>query len=211
MAVQRHHQELPATTPCPPCEKIDFPHVPFWSRGSWTNYVEEEGERSRKIPVGMYLTNEQGKQLSKDQMDEIGITAKAAWVQLALANYMPDSWRYLSQVAAEYFYNIILATHPEFSYADGPWKARAYATTYYPNWKRTHGHKYAPGLRASEEPRAASPGQFCFQHMANITDDVCRYLSPLEEAEIRWQPANGEEADQTPPRYQCCYHQLKTW
>lgn len=172
VATQRHYQELPKTTPPPLCEQIDFPNVRFWTKNSWTDYTKDEDKRGRKVSVGLYLTDEQGEQLSKDQMDEIGMTTKAAWVQMALANSLPKSWRLISQVAADYFYNTVMAAHPEFSFAEGPWKARAYAIASYPNWIRYHGAEYGLGSGGESPavPRAVSPGQFSLVH-PSITDN----------------------------------------
>ncbi len=102
MVVDRY-QKLPATTPCPSLDKSNFPDVPFWTRSSWNDHVTKEEELGRKHSDMMFLTDSQGNQLSEDILYEIESTAKASWVQMALANYAPDHWHDIAQVPCRLF------------------------------------------------------------------------------------------------------------
>ncbi len=95
----------------------------------------------------MFLTDGQGNELSEDTIHGIEITAKACWIQMAHANYAPYHWQNVAQVPADYFCNTMQAAHPEFSYADGPWKCRAYGILHYSSWRAD----YLPGSLINED------------------------------------------------------------
>ena len=133
--VVNRSEELPATIPCWPLDKSNFPDVPFWTKSSWSDYVTKEADQGLKHSAMMFLTDRQGNQLSEDRILEIESMARASWARMALANYAPDDWHDVAQVPADYFYNTMQVAHPEFTYADGPWKCRAYGLIHYSSWK----------------------------------------------------------------------------
>jgi hypothetical protein len=132
---------LPQTTPPPPCDRVDFPAVPYWSKEAWSKHTRSEEDRGRDPGKFGFLTDEAGFPVSKDRVSAMMATARSLFVELYRARCDPETWRVVSESGAEYFNNKISAKFPEFLLCDDQWKCLSFATIQYPTWKRDHRGK----------------------------------------------------------------------
>ncbi|KAF8968614.1 hypothetical protein BDZ97DRAFT_1799301 [Flammula alnicola] len=123
---------VPSTPPT--LKQDDYPNVTYWTKEEWDDFVEREKLTNKNPLWNAFLTDANGKALSKQRYNEIWADAKLAFNSLYFRRLDPTSWSKKTDIVAAYFYNTITMKYPEFQLCDGNWKVHLWTTERYPDW-----------------------------------------------------------------------------
>lgn len=142
-------------TPHEKLEKDDYPGVRFWTRADWTEF-DDNADASEDLGRGMrFLEDEDGCVITPTRASLIRDQARSIWNQISASNssLLPTSWGQAGLDLRQLFNKQMCAEFKEFQYCEADWKAKAFATEYYPNWYRKH----ANGCKIKSEDSGVRP------------------------------------------------------
>jgi len=123
-------------------EKDDYPCVRFWTRVDWTEF-DDNMDVNEDLGRGMrFLEDEDGCVITPTRASLIRDQARSIWNQIGASNasLLPTSWGQAGLDLRQLFNKQMRAEFKEFQYCEADWKAKAFATEYYPNWYRKHAN-----------------------------------------------------------------------
>ncbi|KAG6876720.1 hypothetical protein C0992_012018 [Termitomyces sp. T32_za158] len=134
-------------------DRENYPNVPFWEKEQWQAQVEREKNRGERLDRFAFITDSDGKPISKKRCKEIADTSRSCWNELRQHKRAPSSWKKKTNEAKDYYYYYMLTRYPEFLFADNYWKVECYATIKYPNWvqNRQEEDEITSGKRSYED------------------------------------------------------------
>ena len=159
-------------TPHEKLEKDDYPSVQFWTRADWTKF-DDNTDASEDLGRGMrFLEDEDGCVITPTRASLIHDQARSIWNQISASNssLLPTSWGQAGLDLRQLFNKQMRAEFKEFQYCEADWKAKAFATEYYPNWYRKHANGYkvksedsgvrpdTTGIKSHKRPLTFKPG-----------------------------------------------------
>jgi hypothetical protein len=134
-------------------EQEDYPDVRFWTRADWTESDDNE-DINEELGRGMrFLEDKSGRVITSTRASLIRDQARSIWNQIGASNtdLLPTSWGQAGLDLRQLFNKQMRSEFPEFQYCEADWKAKAFATEYYPSWYR----KYANGSKVKSEESGA--------------------------------------------------------
>jgi hypothetical protein len=129
----------------------DYPNVRFWT---WADWSDDNEDISEELGRGMrFLEDKGGCVITSARASLIRDQARSIWNQIGASNtnLLPTSWGQAGLDLRQLFNKQMRSEFPEFQYCEADWKAKAFATEYYPSWYR----KYANGSKVKSEESGA--------------------------------------------------------
>lgn len=133
-------------TSCAPNEKLkkeDYPDVCFWTRSDWSESSDSE-DASEELGRGMrFLEDENGCVINSVRASLVRDQAHSIWNQIGASNpnLLPTTWGQAGLDLRQLFNKQMRTEFKEFQFCEADWKAKAFATEYYPNWYRKYSSK----------------------------------------------------------------------
>jgi len=139
-------------------EKDDYPCIRFWTRADWTEF-DDNMDVNEDLGRGMrFLEDEDGCVITPTRASLIRDQARSIWNQIGASNasLLPTSWGQAGLDLRQLFNKQMRAEFKEFQYCEADWKAKAFATEYYPNWYRKHANSKVKSEDSGVLPDATS-------------------------------------------------------
>ncbi len=122
--------------------RSDYPEVPYWTRDDWNTFVNTEKERGRIVSWLEVLTDDNGKQLSEEVIEEMTQAAYGIFTRFFYLRLDPASWGRKLPDVDDYFTRTMINKFPHLGLCHGNFKTHILATNRFPLWNRD---QRAPG------------------------------------------------------------------
>ncbi|KAF6743081.1 hypothetical protein DFP72DRAFT_1080951 [Ephemerocybe angulata] len=157
-----NHQPLPPPLELEPQKKSSM--IKFWFREEW-----KEGGRKWKPPPGSdtpldlgFLQNEKGEYVSSNRVRVMYEYSCELWGKLVFAGVSPLTWGEHAPMVLEFFATHLSKAFDEFKFCHPPhWKASAFATNKYPDFKK---NKRPALISQYELSRVTGTGKYLFYY-----------------------------------------------
>lgn len=115
----------------------NYPDARFWTRAEWNKYAATKAERGSPVHKLGFVTDEEGRMVSEERLGMMSKFSKTNWAELHYERLDPNHWSGKTKSASDYFGIWMAIQFVEFRLCEGSWKAEAFATARYPDWKAT--------------------------------------------------------------------------
>lgn len=121
----------------PPLIQSSYPDTRFWTRSEWTKYVAAKAEKGRTVHKLGFITDANGKMVSDERLGVMSKFSRTNWAELYYERLDPKHWSSKTKSTSDFFLTWMAIQFKEFRLCDASWKAEAFATARYPDWKAT--------------------------------------------------------------------------